>query len=99
MRARVRVRVSIRVRARVRFTAVHPGGVITTLGEVIPTSFSLRPIMRVLDCEHRCGLKKRVKRSGIVAVAATSVESELYSMRPLTCGHTSSVRPRRAGAS
>ena len=64
---RVRVRVSIRVRARVRFTAVHPRGVITTLGEVIPTSFSLRPIMSVLDCEHWCGLKKRVKRSGIVA--------------------------------
>ena len=61
------MRVSIRVRVRVRFTAVHPGGVMTTLGEVMPTSFSLRPIMRVLDCEHWCGLKKRVKRSGIVA--------------------------------
>ena len=40
--------------------------------------------MSVLDWEHRCGLKKRLKRSGIVAVAATSVESELYSMRPFT---------------
>ena len=67
---RVRVRVSIRVRVRVRLTAVHPRKVITTLGEVIPTSFSLRPIMRVLDCEHWCGLKKRVKRSGIVACLA-----------------------------
>ena len=46
---------------------------------------SERPIMSVLDLLHWCGLKKREKRSGDVAVAATRVESELYSMRPLTC--------------